>query len=79
MEAGGWDKVSKFVEKQLELLNDERDAEIEQTRALQEGYSPKVATPSNPRTLMLEEGSEMVGEMVCRSCKSMASACCGYT
>ncbi|ELR18126.1 putative DNA helicase [Acanthamoeba castellanii str. Neff] len=41
MEAGGWDKVSKFVEKQLELLNDERDAEIEQTRALQEGYSPK--------------------------------------
>ena len=42
MEAGGWDKVSKFVEKQLELLSDERDAEIEQTRALQEGYSPKV-------------------------------------
>jgi hypothetical protein len=43
MEAeGDWDKVSKFVDKQLELLNDERDAEIEQTRALQEGYSPKV-------------------------------------
>lgn len=56
MEAGGWDKVSKFVEKQLELLSDERDAEIEQTRALQEGYSPKVAAaPANPRTLMLLE------------------------
>jgi hypothetical protein len=39
---GDWGKVSEFVDKQLELLNAERDAEIEQTRALQEGFSPKV-------------------------------------
>ena len=42
MEADDWGKVSAFVDKQLELLNAERDAEIEQTRALQEGFSPKV-------------------------------------
>jgi len=42
-ESTSWEEaVAAFVSKQLDLLDTERNAEIDQTRALQEGLSPKV-------------------------------------